>query len=200
MVPLMSWEVSSDKPCLLNSHVGMLAHFVTFTASQMVSIHPNGFSTNLWDTVGESSDEEPDWDYLFEHDYQDIYNSKSAYTGDEDEKDEDEEEGLFSAWKRPVVVADPNFDPPSLTPPKKRSNMSIEDRFFDELSAIGRDTNEKNTVTFFRCNGVHCIYHARIAAEKRSKRSAQIDLQKKMKMDRLSGKSKNVSSESGCSH
>jgi hypothetical protein len=51
MVPLMLWEVSSDKPCLRNLHVGMLAHFGT--ASQMVSIHPNGFSTNLWDTVGE---------------------------------------------------------------------------------------------------------------------------------------------------
>ncbi|WJX25702.1 hypothetical protein P8452_14718 [Trifolium repens] len=47
----MLWEVSSDKPCLRNLHVGMLAHFGT--ASQMVSIHPNGFSTNLWDTVGE---------------------------------------------------------------------------------------------------------------------------------------------------
>ncbi|MCI61304.1 hypothetical protein A2U01_0082561, partial [Trifolium medium] len=50
-----------------------------------------------------------DWDYLVEHEDVDV----------------DEDEQLCSEWKRPIVVADTNLDPPSLTPPsppKKSSN------------------------------------------------------------------------------
>ncbi|MCI28596.1 hypothetical protein A2U01_0049797, partial [Trifolium medium] len=54
-----------------------------------------------------------DWDYLVEH------------------EDVNEDEQLCSEWERPIVVADTNLDPPSLTPPpppKKSSNMSLADR------------------------------------------------------------------------
>ncbi|GAU33209.1 hypothetical protein TSUD_144700 [Trifolium subterraneum] len=110
---------------------------------------------------------------------------------DLDEFDDDDDDEC----RKPIVVADTNLEPPSLTPPKE---MSLEERLFSEMMLLRKQrranaanaAKKKTRDTLFLCDG-------RKTAEKRSERSAQITLQKK---DRLSGESENMSSKSGCSH